>query len=51
MPKAQTKKPTRERSPTRRDNEILFTSNTDENPALKDQIDKVIESVQLGNPK
>jgi hypothetical protein len=27
--------------------EILFTSNTDENPALKDQIDKVIESVQL----
>jgi hypothetical protein len=31
--------------------EILFTSNTDENPALKDQIDKVIESVQLENPK
>jgi hypothetical protein len=29
--------------------EILFTSNTDENPALKDQIDKAIESVQLAN--
>ena len=31
--------------------EILFTSNTDENPALKDKIDKVIESVELENPK
>jgi hypothetical protein len=31
--------------------EILFTSNTDENPVLKDQIDKVMESVQLENPK
>jgi hypothetical protein len=31
--------------------EILFTSNTDENPALKDQIDKVMESVRLENPK
>lgn len=31
--------------------EILFTSNTDENPALKDQIDKVIESVRLEDPK
>ncbi len=31
--------------------EILFTSNTDENPALKDQIDKVIESVQLESSK
>ena len=27
--------------------EILFTSNTDENPALKDKIDKVMESVKL----
>jgi hypothetical protein len=27
--------------------EFLFTSNTDENPALKDKIDKVIESVKL----
>jgi hypothetical protein len=27
--------------------EFLFTSNTDENPALKDKIDKVIESVTL----
>jgi hypothetical protein len=31
--------------------EILFTSNTDENPALKDQIDKVLQSVQLESPK
>ena len=31
--------------------EILFTSNTDENPALKDQIDKVFESIQVENPK
>ena len=31
--------------------EILFTSNTDENPALKDQIDNVLQSVQLENPK
>jgi hypothetical protein len=31
--------------------EIIFTSNTDENPALKDQIDKVFESIQLENPK
>ena len=30
--------------------EILFTSNTDEKPATKDQIDKVIESVQLEGP-
>lgn len=29
--------------------EIIFTSNTDENPALKDKIDKVIESVRLEN--
>jgi hypothetical protein len=29
--------------------EVLFTSNTDEHPALKDEIDKVIESVQLEN--
>ena len=29
--------------------EILFTSNTDPNPALKDTIDKVIESVRLEN--
>jgi hypothetical protein len=27
--------------------EILFTSNTDENPAIKDKIDKVLESVRL----
>jgi hypothetical protein len=27
--------------------EIMFTSNTDPNPALKDKIDKVIESVRL----
>ena len=27
--------------------EILFTSNTDETPALKDKIDNVIESVRL----
>lgn len=27
--------------------EIMFTSNTDENPALKDKIDNVIESVRL----
>jgi hypothetical protein len=27
--------------------EIIFTSNTDENPAIKDKIDKVIESVRL----
>lgn len=27
--------------------EILFTSNTDESPALKDKIDKVMESVKL----
>lgn len=27
--------------------EIIFTSNTDENPALKDKIDKVLESVRL----
>jgi hypothetical protein len=27
--------------------EIIFTSNTDENPGLKDKIDKVIESVRL----
>jgi hypothetical protein len=27
--------------------EIMFTSNTDPNPALKDNIDKVIESVRL----
>ena len=27
--------------------ELVFTSNTDENPALKDKIDKVIESVKL----
>ena len=27
--------------------EIMFTSNTDENPALKDKIDQVIESVRL----
>lgn len=27
--------------------EIIFTSNTDEDPALKDKIDKVIESVRL----
>jgi hypothetical protein len=31
--------------------EILFTSNTDENPALKNQIDKVMESVRLENPE
>jgi hypothetical protein len=31
--------------------EILFTSNTDENQALKDQIDKAIESVQLENSR
>ena len=31
--------------------EIIFTSNTDENPAVKDQIDKIIGSVQLENPK
>jgi hypothetical protein len=31
--------------------EIVFMSNTDENPALKDQIDKVMESIQLENPK
>ncbi|HKP93063.1 MAG TPA: hypothetical protein VJS88_04135 [Chthoniobacterales bacterium] len=31
--------------------EILFTSNTDENSATKDQIDKIIESVRLENPK
>jgi hypothetical protein len=27
--------------------EILFTSNTDENPVLKDKIDQVLESVKL----
>jgi hypothetical protein len=27
--------------------EIIFTSNTDESPALKDKIDKVMESVKL----
>lgn len=27
--------------------EIIFTSNTDENPVLKDKIDKVMESVKL----
>jgi len=27
--------------------EIMFTSNTDENPAIKDKIDKVLESVRL----
>ncbi len=27
--------------------EIMFTSNTDESPALKDSIDKVMESVRL----
>jgi hypothetical protein len=27
--------------------EIIFTSNTDENPAFKDKIDKVMESVKL----
>jgi len=27
--------------------EIMFTSNTDPEPATKDKIDKVIESVQL----
>jgi hypothetical protein len=27
--------------------EILFTSNTDENPALKDKIDQVLDSVRL----
>ena len=27
--------------------EIMFTSNTDENPALKDKIDDVIESIRL----
>ena len=31
--------------------EILFTSNTDENPILKDKIDEVMESVKLENPK
>lgn len=29
--------------------EFLFTSNTDENAALKDKIDKVIESIQLSD--
>jgi hypothetical protein len=29
--------------------EFIFTSNTDENPALKDKIDKVIESVRLAD--
>ena len=29
--------------------EIMFTSNTDETPAVKDQIDKVMESVRLEN--
>jgi hypothetical protein len=27
--------------------EIMFTSNTDPNPALKDKIDEVIKSVRL----
>lgn len=27
--------------------EIIFTSNTDQNPAIKDKIDKVLESVRL----
>jgi hypothetical protein len=31
--------------------EILFTSNTDENPIMKDKIDKVMESVRLENGK
>jgi hypothetical protein len=31
--------------------EILFTSNTDENPVLKDKIDKVLESVRLEKSK
>ena len=30
--------------------EILFTSNTDEKPATKDQIDRIIESVRLEGP-
>jgi len=29
--------------------EIMFTSNTDENPAFKDKIDAVFESVRLAN--
>jgi hypothetical protein len=29
--------------------EIIFTSNTDENPALKDKIDALMESVKLAN--